>query len=248
MARKISREPTFTVQLRPYIEGKKTIMRSPVDVVKKVPITLYDLGDEGRLRKTANAFGLSRQIVSKIIRKVCKAITIHLGAKYITLPFTEEEVEGHVKSFHQSYGLPQCLGAIDGTHIEIRQPEYINRNGRYTLNAQGTCDYKHCFMDVEVKWPGSVYDTRVFSNSKLNYFLKSGKIPPCKRQILSNEDPVPVFLLGDPAYPLIPYQMKEYSYGGGKLQEQYFGMTLYQSRMVVECAFGCFEEGNGHNY
>lgn len=55
--------------LRPHIEGESTRMRSPVDVVKKVACTLYYLSDEGRLRKTANAFGLSRQVVSKIIRE-----------------------------------------------------------------------------------------------------------------------------------------------------------------------------------
>ncbi|CAH3154309.1 unnamed protein product [Porites lobata] len=48
-------------ELRLYIEGKETIMRSSVDVVKQVASTLYYLSDEGRLRKTANAFGVSRQ-------------------------------------------------------------------------------------------------------------------------------------------------------------------------------------------
>ena len=49
---------------RPYIEGKETIMRSPVYVVKQVASTLYYLSDKGRLRKTANAFGVSKQVTN----------------------------------------------------------------------------------------------------------------------------------------------------------------------------------------
>ena len=102
---RMSRESlnSLAEELRPHIEGNNTIMRTAVDVVKQVAVTLYYLSDEGRMRKTANAFGLSRQTVSKIIRKVCKAITIHLGPKYIKLPSTEEEVQNLVKRFHRAH-------------------------------------------------------------------------------------------------------------------------------------------------
>lgn len=65
-------------------------MRSPVEVNRQVALTLYSLSDEGILRKTANAFGVSRSNVSITVWRVTH-ITTHLGPKYIKLPLTENE-------------------------------------------------------------------------------------------------------------------------------------------------------------
>ena len=61
----------------------------------QIALTFYYLSDEG-LRKTANAFGLSRPCISVIFRKVTRAISLHLGRKYIQLTVTEDVVKEKV--------------------------------------------------------------------------------------------------------------------------------------------------------
>ena len=96
-------------------------MREPVEIDRQVALTLYYLADEGRMRKTANSLGLSCSSVSVIVRKVCRAISGHLGPQLIQLPRTEAEVKEKVAMFSNQCDFPQCLGAVDGTHIEIRK-------------------------------------------------------------------------------------------------------------------------------
>ena len=103
-------------QLRPHIERQTTVIRQPVDVERQMAVTLYYLSIEGRLRKTANSFGLSRSTVLIVILRVCHAISKHLGPLYIQLPKTVAEVEEKTQNFMKNFQFPQRLGAVDGTH------------------------------------------------------------------------------------------------------------------------------------
>ena len=68
-----------------------------------------------------------------------------------------------VWQFERSLVLLQVFGCIDGTHIGIK---------RSTENAQDFYKYKQIFpftvQDFECRWPDSVHDAEVFSNSKIN--------------------------------------------------------------------------------
>ncbi|XP_028414901.1 putative nuclease HARBI1 [Dendronephthya gigantea] len=230
-------------KLRAQLTGEDTVMRKAIPVETKVAATLYYLADESRYRKVANAFGIGKTTLSKILRSVCIAIVKHLGKEYIKIPTDVASIHKLASQFYDKHGFPQCIGAVDGTHIRIKQPrgkssEYINRKGTYSLNVQGTCDFKYCFLDVVVKWPGSVHDAQVFVNSSVCKMLKDGTIPTCPKVIVQNLPPVPICILGDPAYPLNTYLMKEYEAGGITEAEQFYGFRLSSARMVIECANG----------
>ena len=59
-------------QLQEYLIKRNTRFRKAVSVQHQVALTLYCLSDDGRLRKTANSFGLEKSTVSAIFRHVCK--------------------------------------------------------------------------------------------------------------------------------------------------------------------------------
>ena len=119
-------------ELRRHIQKKTTTMWSAVDVETQVALTLYYLADEGRLRRTACVFGPIISTVSIIIHRVARVLTVHLGSKYMQLPLPPEQVEEKVSGFYCLFFVPQCFGAVDCTHIDIKQPrrkstDYVNR-------------------------------------------------------------------------------------------------------------------------
>ena len=84
-------------------------------------VFLNYVSDEGRYRKVAISFGISRAAVSNIVKRVSMVITIHLGPLYIKFPKTKEEIETAASKIYEKHGFPQCIGAKDGTHVFIRR-------------------------------------------------------------------------------------------------------------------------------
>ena len=84
-----------------------------------------------------------------------------------------------------------------------------------------------------MEWPGSVHDARIFMDSTLNFKLRDGSIPACYKTIVEGEDAVPVCILGDPAYPLLPYLMKELSNGGRTPTEQFLATECHHPEWLL---------------
>ena len=125
-----------------------------------------------------------------------------------------ESLNGTVKGFINNWGIPQCVGAIDRSHIPVKPPsmnhtDYYNRKGWYSILVQAVVDANYLFIDLNVGWPGSVHDAHVLSNSELyrkcinhEYLQGDG--------LQINNSTIPLFLIGDSAYPLLSWLIKPF--------------------------------------
>nr|XP_004208727.2 putative nuclease HARBI1 [Hydra vulgaris] len=183
---------------------------------KKVAITLYYLKDSGTLNMTANTFGIAVCTTSAVIFEVCNAIVKYIGPRFVNLPKNKQQMREKISEFESKFGMIQAFGCVDGTHIPIVCPtnhsqDYFCYKQHYSLQVQAVCDYKGSYLDVECMWPGSVHDAKVFSNSSINTNLRSSRLPGTFQTITKNKIKVPCYLIGDPAYPLLPHCIKKYS-------------------------------------
>ena len=240
---RVSRD-TFTYicsELQPVL--KKTFaVRKPISVEQRVAMTLWRIGTNVEFRTISHLFGVGVSTVCVITHEVCEAIVTVLGGTYIRVP-QGNDIEKVVDGFISRWQFPQCAGAVDGTHIPILAPaenhtDYFNRKGFHSIVMQALVDHQYQFMDIYIGWPGSVHDARILSNSSLFAKGEAGTLLPDSKRLLNGCN-VPLFVLGDPAYPLLPWLMKGYANSGTlTVKQRSFNYRLSRARFVVENAFG----------
>ena len=81
-----------------------------------------------------------------------------------------------------------------------------------------------------------MHDARIFSYSQVFEKGTSKTLMPNSVRSLAGV-PVPVVVIGDPAYPLLPWLIKPYPGNGLSAKERKFNARLSRAHVVVECAF-----------
>jgi len=229
--------------IRPHaIERSSQVRRDVIPLEKRVAIALYYLKDQGSLLMTGNTFGIAKSTTSVVIQEICGILAEKIAPELISFPNSKADVEKSSCMFLERFGFPQVIGCVDGTHIPIRQPsenahDYFSYKMCYSINCQAICDAYGKFIDVEIKWPGSVHDARVFANCEVQKNLSAGNFKLFHKELLDGREYVPQLLLGDPAYPLLPYVMKEYDHCNSN-EQVVFNTMLRSARNQIECAFG----------
>ena len=102
------------------------------------------------------------------------------------------------EGFFQKFNIPNIIGCIDYTHLRIPAPpiyqhpdEYINQKQYHSINVQVISDCNCIVTDLDVSWPGSVHDSRIFKNSDVYKKVMMGELNG--------------ILLGDNGYGITPF-------------------------------------------
>ena len=124
-------------KLRPVIERQNTQMRQAIYVEHRIAITLWCLATCSEYRTIGHLFGVARSTVCVFVHDTCKAIVHVLLDVYIKFPQGSELCD-IVSGFKTKWGMVQCAGAIDGSHVPVTPPalnhtDYYNRKGWYSV-------------------------------------------------------------------------------------------------------------------
>ena len=139
-------------KLSPTLRRTDTVLRRALSVERRVAVTLWCLATPTEYRTIAHLFGIARSTVCGIVHETCQCILDVLMVDYIKFP-SGDRLNQTVDEFKTKWGVPQCFGAIDGSHVPISAPDllhtdYYNRKGWYSMLIQGLVDANYLFLDV----------------------------------------------------------------------------------------------------
>ena len=224
------------------MEKRDTTFRKAIPIQKRVAIALWRLSTGNSFRSTAAVFGVGKSSAVHLTKQFCKCVARRAG-NFIKFPKNERETTIALEIFSEICKIPQVIGAIDATHIEIVAPEnapidYFCRKQKFTINTQAVVDGNLKFMDVSSGYPGSIHDARVLRASSIYHTAERGDILNRPLANIENQ-PVKPFIIGDGAYPLSSWLLKPYPDNGALTRSQTkYNKTLSSARSVVERAFG----------
>ena len=205
-------------------------------------ITLWILATTSEDRTIAQLFGGALCTVCCIVKETCTTIVKVLLPKYVRFP-VGDKLKETVQGFYDRWGIPQCAGSIDGSQIPVRAPalnhtDYCNKKWWYSIIVQAVVDHNYLLTDLYIGWPGSIHVARVLASSGIYQRANNKEILQGDSMLVGDQD-IPISLVGDSTYPLLPWLMKPFDMTSSLTEQQKtFYYRISRGRVVVEIAFG----------
>ncbi|XP_034061143.1 protein ALP1-like [Gymnodraco acuticeps] len=176
--------------------------------------------------------------IRQFVPETCTAIYEVLKEKYLKCPDTVEEWQQVADGFQAQWDFPNCLGALDGKHINIRPPPgtgstYFNYKHTFSIVLMALVDSNYKFLYVDVGCNGRISDGGVFGGCSLQDALENKTFNiPAPAPLPASDQAVCYHIVADEAFPLKEYLMKPYPNRRLAVEQRIFNYRLSQARRV----------------
>jgi len=200
----ISRPPSGLIN----IEGRL------LSVEKQVAIAMRRLASGDSQVSVGAAFGVGQSTVSQVTWRFIESME-ERAQYHLTWP-GQERIEEIKATLEAVYGLPNCCGAVDATHIIMTLPavesseDWCDPAKNYSMFLQGIVDDEMRFIDIVTGWPGSMTFSRLMKCSGFFKLCEAGNRLNGPVKVSAENAEIREYIAGDSCYPLLPWLMTPY--------------------------------------
>lgn len=187
---------------------------------------------------------MGHSTVHYIIKETATAIWEALSKTYLKPPSSEDDWQNIAKEFQDQWNFPNCIGSLDGKHINIQAPaksgsQFFNYKKTFSIVLLACCDANYNFTLVDIGAYGSESDGGVFKNSVFGNMMEQNQLSVPAPKCLPNTNILhPFTLVADEAFPLTKYIMRPYPGRNLDPGKRIYNYRLSRARRVIENAFG----------
>ena len=232
--------------IEPHITPKQSgvMGAQSISPAERLVLTIRFLATGETFCSLSLQFRVSERTISYIVEEVTKAIAEYIGKEYVKVPSNSNEWLRIAEAFQTRWNFPNCLGAIDGKHIQIRPPpgtgsEYFNYKKTFSiiLLAIAGPDYECIYADIGCN--GRMNDSGVWNNSDLRRRIEEGSLNiPVATPLPYGSINIPHVFAGDDAFALQPYMMKPYPQTNLTPEKRIYNYRHSRARRISENLFG----------
>ena len=163
---------------------------------------------------------------------------------YFQTPKTKEEWIEIAKSFETEWNFPNCIGAIDGKHIQIVPPpnsgsHYYNYKKTHSIVLMAVANANYEIVHADIGASGRLPDGGIWKECSLNKTLQTRSIIlPDDAKLPRSQEVAPFVFVADDAFPLKKYLLKPYANRNQTTADRVFSYRLSRAKRVVENVFG----------
>ncbi|KAK8769527.1 hypothetical protein V5799_014007 [Amblyomma americanum] len=130
--------------------SKQWLCRDPISSGERLAMTLRYLSSGMPIPDVAMAFRIGIETAREAIHLTCQVLWDVLSPLYMKPP-TESEWRDIAAGFWHQWQFPNCLGAVDGKHVNIKRPKksgslYFNYKGTYSIVLMAVVDSRFVWI------------------------------------------------------------------------------------------------------